>query len=181
MAECAPTTPALPTQSQSDSAASGRSSPPAIQRKVAASFHGDFVQQERPLAPDPEASGGGRSRFKQDESHPWVQTMRGGQSPGRGGAVGHHQGRHGGSAAAQRVNPLYARAAAIGYLLPINAHYLIEILIGAASVDGPAPVPQDFGVYLHVEPFNGKGLYQDGDFWKAVEATEAKNRGGKGG
>jgi hypothetical protein len=120
----------------------------------------------------------GIRRFILDESHPWVQTMRGANLPVGAGPSGTTKGVMEARQLLNVSNPLYARAAAIGYLLPINAHSLIEILIGAASVDGPAPVPQDFGVYLHVEPFNGKGLYQDEDFWKAVEATEAKNRGG---
>jgi len=120
----------------------------------------------------------GIRRFIIDESHPWVQSMRAANIPVGAGPSGTTKGVMEARQLLNVSSPTNARAAAIGYLLPINAHSLIEILVGAAAVDGPAPVPQDFGVYLHVDPFDGKSIYGDPDFWKAVDATEKKNRGG---
>jgi hypothetical protein len=120
----------------------------------------------------------GIRRFVLDENHPWIQAMRAQNIPVAAGPSGTTKGVMEARQLLGVSSALNARAAAIGYLLPINAHSLIEILIGAASVDGPAPVPMDFGVYLHVAPFDGKSLYADEEFWAAVEATEKEKRGG---
>ena len=118
--------------------------------------------------------GEGIRRFILSEEHPWVRAMRANSIPTGAGPSGSTQGVMQARRLLQVSTPEMARAAAIGYILPINAHSLIEILIGAEAEDGPSPVPRHFGVYLHITPFNGKNIFADDEFWAAVEGSNSE-------
>lgn len=60
------------------------------------------------------------------------------------------------------------RAACIGYLIPIRAHTLWEVLQGAVAGGAPAPA-QDLSAFDNVAPFGpSRTLYPDESFWQAV-------------
>ena len=79
-------------------------------------------------------------------------------------------------------NPIGLRAACIGYLIPIRAHTLWEVLQGAVSGGAPAPA-RDLSAFNEVAPFGpSRALYPDEDFWQAVSdhMNPPRNVGGGG-
>ncbi|MFT7580184.1 MAG: hypothetical protein ACI9MR_001851 [Myxococcota bacterium] len=68
-------------------------------------------------------------------------------------------------------SPMATRAACVGYLLPINAHSLVEILEAASQYACPKPTYGP-GLYAAIEPFQGLELLAPtAAFWKTVTAT----------
>ncbi len=79
-------------------------------------------------------------------------------------------------------NAIGLRAACIGYLIPIRAHTLWEVLQGAVSGGAPAPA-RDLSAFTEVAPFGpSRALYPDEDFWQAVNdhMNPPRNVGGGG-
>ncbi len=76
------------------------------------------------------------------------------------------------------VSAVDMRAAAIGYLLPIRAHTLIEILMGAAPYGaGSVPSPPSFAIYANIEPLGDlSGMYPNETFGKLVAQTQKKGK-----
>lgn len=72
--------------------------------------------------------------------------------------------------------PVDMRAAAIGYLLPIRAHTLIEVMKGAEPFGaGAVPSPPSFAIYANIEPFGAMtSLHPSPAFTKLVEQTQKK-------
>jgi hypothetical protein len=68
------------------------------------------------------------------------------------------------------------RAAAIGYLLPIRAHTLIEVMKGAEPYGaGAVPSPPSFAIYDNIAPFGDlSALHPNPTFTKLVTQTRTK-------
>jgi hypothetical protein len=68
------------------------------------------------------------------------------------------------------------RAAAIGYLLPIRAHTLIEVMKGAEPYGaGAVASPPSFAIYANIAPFGDlSALHPNATFTKLVQQTQKK-------
>ena len=108
-----------------------------------------------------------------NEAQGFVQSLRDVSVP-LGGGVSGTTGRIMDGAQALGVNdPLGVRAAAIGYLIPIEAHTLWEVVMAAAAYGTQAPA-SDFSFYMSIQPFNTNGVYSNPEFWKLVATTNHK-------
>jgi hypothetical protein len=111
-----------------------------------------------------------------NEATTFIQDLRDASVP-MGGGVSGTTGRIMDGATALGVHdPVGVRAAAIGYLIPIQAHTLWEVLQAAAAYGLNTP-NSDFSFYLSIEPFSTEGVYQDPDFWKLVATTSHRLHG----
>jgi len=111
-----------------------------------------------------------------NEASQWVQQARAANLPLGGGISGTTARLMEANQMLGATDPLSARSAIMGYLLPINAHTLIEILQGASTYAGGQP-PMDFEVYTKVEPYNLRGIFANADFWAAVDETIGRKNG----
>ena len=120
--------------------------------------------------------GEGRRVWLINEATDFVQDLREASVP-LGGGVSGTTGRIMSGASALGVgDTVGVRAAAIGYLIPIRAHTLWEIVQAAAAYGLAAPA-SDFSFYMSIEPFNTRGVYANPDFWKLVATTHRKMNG----
>ncbi len=75
-------------------------------------------------------------------------------------------------------SPVDVRAAAIGYLLPIRAHTLIEVMKGAEPFGGGAVGEPSFAIYRDIQPFGDlRALHPNATFTQLVEQTHKKTGG----
>lgn len=111
-----------------------------------------------------------------NEASQWVQQARAANLPLGGGISGTTARLMEANQMLGATDPQAARSAIMGYLLPINAHTLIEILQGASTYVGGQP-PMDFEVYTKVDPYNLRGIFANADFWAAVDETIARKNG----
>lgn len=87
-----------------------------------------------------------------NEYDPWVQMMREISVPLRAGPSGHtNVFMNGNQMLGVGNQPDDMRLACLGYLLPINAHSMIEVL-QAARPYGASPYPEDRTVYTAIKP-----------------------------
>ncbi len=94
---------------------------------------------------------GGRT-FLVNESHEWVQRMRALSLPLRAGPSGHTQVFFDANTLlGAGCDPYDVRLAAIGHLLPIRAHSLVEILVVAARHS--CDYSRDANMYKNLAPF----------------------------
>jgi len=92
-----------------------------------------------------------------NEADAWVHSMRQMSLPLKAGVSGTTARTMQGLRILGLNNPALNRLACIGYLLPLNHHSLVEIMVGAAEHGGPAFNPsQDF--YRNIAPFSPQEL-----------------------
>ena len=74
------------------------------------------------------------------------------------------------------VSAVNMRAAAIGYLLPIRAHTLIEVMKGAEPFGGgTVPSPPSYAIYANIAPWGDlSSLHPNPAFTKLVQQTQKK-------
>lgn len=100
----------------------------------------------------------GAKKILLNEDDKWVKLQRSLSIPLKGGPSGHtykfmqaNQILSAGNSADEM------RLACLGYLLPINAHSMIEVM-EAAKTFGTTPYPDDETVYRHVKPLSDEQL-----------------------
>jgi hypothetical protein len=75
-------------------------------------------------------------------------------------------------------DPIATRAACIGYLIPIRAHTLWEVLRGATAGGAPNPEPH-LGAFREIQPFGpSSAIFPDDEFWQIVDDTVRRVTGG---
>jgi hypothetical protein len=75
-------------------------------------------------------------------------------------------------------DPISWRAAIIAYLLPINAHSLIEVLTAAGGYSPCQAPAMNLSVYKEIQPFGSLESYSpDPAFWKAVQEGKSAKAG----
>ncbi|WP_199351089.1 DUF3626 domain-containing protein [Haliangium ochraceum] len=119
---------------------------------------------------------GGRT-FLVNESHQWVQQMRALSLPLRAGPSGHTQVFfEANTLLGAGVDPYAVRLAAIGHLLPIRAHSLIEILVVAAAHG--CVYEENQNLYKSLQPFSQSELRRigGGSFPGESELDATRNR-----
>ena len=109
----------------------------------------------------------GARKWRINENDEWVQSIRELSLPIKAGPSGTTDRILQTRALLGVSTPVDARAACIGYLLPINAHSLVEIL-AAASQFGCAYAPGP-SMYQSIDPFGSLAAYSpDPAFWADV-------------
>lgn len=119
----------------------------------------------------------GNRKWLINEADAWVQKVREVSLPIKAGPSGTTDRLMQARAMLGVSNPIAMRAACIGYLLPINAHSLIEILEAASQYSCPKPV---YGpaVYAEILPFQGLELLAPTpEFWNACKPKVDKEVG----
>lgn len=97
-----------------------------------------------------------------NENHKWVQLMRAISLPLKGGPSGHtHKFMMANNTLGAGVSPDDMRLACLGYLLPINAHSMVEVM-EAAKPFGASYYPNDQKIYRYVSPMSEEELRQCG-------------------
>jgi hypothetical protein len=111
----------------------------------------------------------GMNVWRLNEDDTWVQMARELSLPLKAGPSGTTDRIMQTNEQLGATTPVNSRAAALAYLLGINAHSLIEIMAGAAPY-GAFPEPLNrVAVYKEIKPFGNLSAYSPNDtFWKAV-------------
>lgn len=96
----------------------------------------------------------GAKKILLNEEDQWVKLWRDLSVPLKGGPSGHtYKFMQANQILGAGAKPDEMRLACLGYLLPINAHSMIEVLT-AASTFGASSFPNDETVYRYVEPLS---------------------------
>ncbi len=105
--------------------------------------------------------------WKINENHEWVQTIRELSLPIKAGPSGTTDRLMQMRAILGVRQPVDMRAACLAYLLPINAHSMVEIMEAASSYG--LPFERGPAMYRSVQPFGSLEEHSpDPDFWNAV-------------
>lgn len=111
----------------------------------------------------------GARKWRMNENNEWVQAMRELSMPLKAGPSGTTDRLMQTQAILGVSTPVNMRAACLAYLLPINAHSMVEIMV-AAKQHGADFAP-GWAMYKSVEPFGSLAAYSPHeDFWSKVNS-----------